>query len=176
MTSLRYCSVSGSLCVCVWGIILKFVNLLLGYWWEVGVWTQFSTFPIDAYAFISVGRVGQNYYNYTTTSWLHGRHVAKDWCVRDTHPPAARALSVHLSLLEPPPPPRSVPLWCYLWVCVSVGRRWRSVWLNSDKETNSSANRHIEEGERRRRRRRWRKRRVGRVEGVGSAQNKTDKR
>lgn len=84
-----------------------------------------------------------NYYNK-----LASRRIANDWCVRDTHPPTARALSVHLSLLAPslpPPLPQSLPLWCYLWVCVSVGRRWRSVWLNPDKETNSSANRHTEE-------------------------------
>lgn len=89
-------------------------------------------------------------------------------------PPTARVLPVHLSLLTPPSSlPQSLPLWCYLWVCVSVGRRWRSVWLNPDKETNSSANRH----------------RRGREDGGvggggddgsggwrGSAQNKTDKR
>lgn len=47
--------------------------------------------------------------------------------------------SLHLLLLSIHPHPLStVPLWCYLRVCVSVGRRWRSVCLNPDKETNSS--------------------------------------
>lgn len=80
-----------------------------------------------------------NYYNK-----LASRHIANDWCVRDTHPPSARlCLYICLSSLPPSPLlPQSLPQWCYLWVCVSVGRRWRSVWLNPDKETNSSANRH----------------------------------
>lgn len=96
-------------------------------------------------------------------------------------PPLRFCLYICLSLLPPrrhhhhyPPSslPQSLALRCYLWVCVSVGRRWRSVWLNPDKETNSSAKRHTQEGEG------WL---GGGRPGVvgwrrGSAQNKTDKR
>lgn len=100
-------------------------------------------------------------YELIQASFAARRHC--DWHVSGTHPPPrwrnSVCLYICLSSL-----PQSLPRWCYLRVCVSVGRRWRSVWLNPDKETNSSGNRPTERGEGRRRG--W---------GGGSTQNKTDK-
>lgn len=62
---------------------------------------------------------------------LAPRHTANDWCESYPSPTARVCLYICLSS---PSLPMSLPLWCYLWVCVSVGRRWRSVWPNPDKD------------------------------------------
>lgn len=85
-----------------------------------------------------------------TTERLHGSQPVIDG--RELPIPHCQfCLYICLSTLPPSSPfhppslPLCVPLWCYLRVCVSVGRRWRSVCLNPDKETNSSSNRHMRE-------------------------------
>lgn len=76
-----------------------------------------------------------------TLSWLLGAQPMTDVWETPSPPLPALCLYICLSLRAASPSfPQSLPLWCYLWVCVSVGRRWRSVWLNPDKEANSSAN------------------------------------
>lgn len=57
-------------------------------------------------------------------------HTANDWC-ESSHPPLLGSVCTSVSLLPPS------PCLCHSDViseCVSVGRRWRSVWPNPDKD------------------------------------------